>query len=443
MRGWTARRVSEVLNGDDLLVLQQQVVGAAMLSDGARMDMGDVTGTHFPDPRCKALWELMQRMEQDGTPIDPTTVRTRLTSLPEDAGRVTTMFIADCVSHVNTVSLGPVWAATLVNEYELRAIESAAVRAHTIVQGAEKSQDAYEQAVDLLTGAAPGVDHSMMLADTIDDTIAGLGRPTKIIPTPWHDLNQLIRGWRPGALYVVGARPGAGKTILGLQAAVHLSQHGPVAVNSLEMPASEVHKRILAHTGRVAIQRLDGAGEDAAPLSDFDKQKIKNVLPALRDLALSIDDRSSITVTAIRAHARGLSRRGQLAGVVVDYLQLMTSERGDRRPRHEIVADQSRQLKILAKELQCPVIALSQLNRASEQREGKAPTLSDLRESGALEQDADVVLLLHVPVDKSPDGLEIPIDHLLRVTVAKNRHGPVGRVTLARHGETATLLDEN
>ena len=157
---------------------------------------------------------------------------------------------------------------------------------------------------------------------------------------------------------------------------------------------------------------------------------------------MSIDDRSSITVTAIRAHARGLSRRGQLAGVVVDYLQLMTAERGDRRPRHEIVADQSRQLKILAKELQCPVIALSQLNRASEQREGKAPTLSDLRESGALEQDADVVLLLHVPVDKA-DHMEVPLDHLLRVTVAKNRHGPVGRVTLARHGETATLLDEN
>lgn len=431
-----------MLNGDDLLILQQQVVGAAMLSDKARIDMGDVMPAHFPDPRCRGLWHLIQRMDQDGIKVDPTTVRTRLASLPKDSGRVDAIFISDCVGAVNTVSLGPTWAAALVNEHELRQIEGAAVRAHSLVQSAESSQEAYEQAVDLLAAAAPGVDTSTMVADTIDATIETLGRPSKITPTPWWDLNQKIRGWRPGALYVVGARPGAGKTILGMQAAVHLAQHGPVAVNSLEMPVHEVHKRMLAHTAQVAIQRLDGAGEDVQPLSDLDVTKIGKATDRLKELELSVDDRSSVTATAIRAHARAVSRRGQLAGVVVDYLQLLVAEPGDRRARHEIVADQSRQLKILAKDLNCPVIALSQLNRASETREGRAPTLADLRESGALEQDADVVILLHVPVDKAEDGMEVPLDHLLRVTVAKNRHGPVGRLTLRRFGATSTLLDD-
>src|SRR5690606_30558268 len=128
---------------------------------------------------------------------------------------------------------------------------------------------------------------------------------------------------------------------------------------------------------------------------------------------------------------RTLARRGPLAGIVVDYLQLMSGARGDRRPRHEQVAEWSRQLKILAKEMSCPVIALSQLNRESEARNDRRPMMSDLRESGAVEQDSDVILLLHVDEDNDPSRMT--------VLVAKNRQGQTGVVELTRRGEHARL----
>ena len=219
---------------------------------------------------------------------------------------------------------------------------------------------------------------------------------------------------------------------MGLQAAYGLAHHGPVAVSSLEMPQREVHTRLLAHAGQVDIGHLIGQGQP----TDAEWSAINEAGKHLAALPISVDDRSSATVWDVTTHARILARHQHLAGVVVDYMQLMTTPRGDRRPRHEVVAEQSRQLKILAGELDCPVIALSQLNRQSEQRPGGGPSLADLRESGAIEQDADVVLLLNVPVEGG-----MPDQSRLDVAVAKNRHGPLGGVHLRRDGKHATLND--
>ena len=221
-------------------------------------------------------------------------------------------------------------------------------------------------------------------------------------------------------------------TLLGLQAAYGLAHHGPVAVSSLEMPQREVHTRLLAHAGQVDIGHLIGQGQP----TDAEWSAINESGKHLAALPISVDDRSSATVWDVTTHARILARHQHLAGVVVDYMQLMTTPRGDRRPRHEVVAEQSRQLKILAGELDCPVIALSQLNRQSEQRPGGGPSLADLRESGAIEQDADVVLLLNVPVEGG-----MPDQSRLDVAVAKNRHGSVALVHLQRDGKHATLND--
>ena len=164
--------------------------------------------------------------------------------------------------------------------------------------------------------------------------------------------------------------------------------------------------------------------------------RIARAAGVLRNLPVSIDDRPDATVWDVASHARLLARRGPLAGVVVDYMQLMSTPRGERRPRHEVVAEQSRRLKVLAGTLDCPVIALSQLNRASQGRADLRPSLADLRESGAIEQDADVVLLLHVPLEGG-----VPDQGRLDVLVAKNRHGTTGPVRLRRDGATATLDD--
>lgn len=221
-------------------------------------------------------------------------------------------------------------------------------------------------------------------------------------------------------------------SILGLQAAYSLAHTGPVAISSLEMPEREVHTRLLAHAASVPIGHINGHGKP----TDRDREQISRAASHLRSLPISIDDRSSSTVWDVATHARLFARHQHLAGVVIDYMQLMSTPRGDRRPRHEVVAEQSRQLKILAGELDCPVIALSQLNRQSEGRGDGRPNLADLRESGAIEQDADVVLLLHVPQEGG-----IPDEGRLEVAIAKNRHGPAGRITLQRSGATASLND--
>lgn len=168
------------------------------------------------------------------------------------------------------------------------------------------------------------------------------------------------------------------------------------------------------------------SGTSTRALTEHDWGKIAAQMPTLTDLRVSIDDRSAISLTDIKAHARSLSRKGPLSAVIVDYLQLMEALAGDRRPRHELIASYSRGLKVLAKEMNIPVIALSQLNRGPEARADKRPTLADLRESGAIEQDADVVLLLH---EANPDD-ETDLD----IIVAKNRHGARGTLRVTRRG---------
>ena len=219
---------------------------------------------------------------------------------------------------------------------------------------------------------------------------------------------------------------------------------GPVAFSALEMQDREVAKRAISLMSGVDGRRLNGVRAGRPGLSGEDKRRIERARDVIEPLPVSVDDSSAVSVLDVRAHARTLSRRGRLAGVVVDYLQLMEGSRGDRRPRHEIVAGFSRQLKVLAKEMNCPVIALSQLNRASEARDTGTPSLADLRESGAIEQDADAVLLLHIPTETVVEGgknVKVPMNDRLVVTVAKNRHGPQGRVTLYRDGATAQVYD--
>jgi replicative DNA helicase len=258
------------------------------------------------------------------------------------------------------------------------------------------------------------------ITDEIADTIDAMQQPSKAYPTPWALLTKAIGGFRAGSLYTIGARPGKGKTSIGLQCAMTLSRNGAVAFASLEMGRMELHKRIISIGASIPMESTMNNS-----LTQSEWERLARFKEEIRP-NIAIDDRAEVSIHDIRSFARSVNRVMPLRGVIVDYLQLMSSK--DNRPRHEIVAEMSRQLKILARDLEVPVIALSQLNRNSEMRSDKKPSLADLRESGAIEQDSDVVILLHQE------------DDLILLDIAKNRQGPPALVKLRWEGEYARAV---
>jgi replicative DNA helicase len=254
------------------------------------------------------------------------------------------------------------------------------------------------------------------------DAIARYGSPvTGGLPTPWHDLNDNLNGGlRPGTLTVVGARPGVGKSVMGLQLCLHVAQSGFGALFlSLEMPEQEVADRIVSALASVSYSKILSHS-----LEDNDWARIETAVDKLAGMALRIVDKPYMTLAAIRTLARSFARNSHGLGVlVVDYIQLMQPAE-TRTSRQEQVASFSRGLKLLAKELGVPVVTLAQLNRGSEQRTDKKPTMSDLRESGSIEQDADHVMLLH-----RDDEDETRIGEI-DVLLVKNRGGRTGTITL-------------
>jgi replicative DNA helicase len=246
------------------------------------------------------------------------------------------------------------------------------------------------------------------------------------VPTGYHDLDRLLLGLQPSTLNIVGARPGMGKTsfALGILAHVGMVVQRPALLFSLEMGHLELTQRLLASEAEVNGQNLQNGRIRAQ-----DWAKIGTAVTRLSNAPIYIDDNPAVTVMDIRARARRLKKSaGDLGLVVVDYLQLMTG-RGRAENRQNEVAEISRGLKILARELEVPVVALSQLSRNLETRTDKSPQLSDLRESGSLEQDADVVMFIYreseyndeVPIDRADDAL---------IDVAKHRNGPTGKANL-------------
>jgi replicative DNA helicase len=244
--------------------------------------------------------------------------------------------------------------------------------------------------------------------------------------TGYRTLDQLLRGLQSSSLTIVGARPSVGKTAFALGILLHVGAalRRPALFFSLEMSRTELAERILAATARIDSQNLK-TGE----LSSTEWNRAQDAMNRLHDAPIFVDDNPNLTVMDVRARARRIrQQQGDLGVVIVDYLQLMSS-RGRTENRQVEVSEMSRGLKILARELNCPVIALSQLSRGVEARTDKRPIMSDLRESGSLEQDADVVLFLYRP---EVHDQEIPNTDKgdVEIIVSKHRNGPTGTVNL-------------
>ena len=248
------------------------------------------------------------------------------------------------------------------------------------------------------------------------------------VPSGFVDFDKMTSGMQAGDLIVLAARPSMGKTALAINIAEHvaLNEGLPVAVFSMEMGASQLAIRIVGSIGRIDQQRLR-----TGKLNQEEWPRLAEAIEKLRNVSLHIDETPSLTPMELRANARRLARTcGKLGLIVVDYLQLMSgntsSNNGDNRATE--IGEISRGLKMLAKELQCPVIALSQLNRSVETRTDKRPMMSDLRESGAIEQDADVIMFIYRDDYYNKDSKEPGVAEII---IGKHRNGPTGKVKLA------------
>ena len=249
------------------------------------------------------------------------------------------------------------------------------------------------------------------------------------IPTGFTDLDQKTSGLQPGDLIIVAGRPSMGKTAFSLNIAenVALESGLPVAIFSMEMAGTQLVMRMMGSVGK-----LDQHKVRTGRLQDEDWQRLTYAVGKLNEAPLYIDESAALTALELRARARRLHRQcGKLGLIVIDYIQLMSSTRQGENRATEI-SEISRSLKALAKELDVPVIALSQLNRSLEQRPNKRPVMSDLRESGAIEQDADVILFIYRDEVYNP---ETPEKGIAEIIISKQRNGPIGSLRLAFLGE--------
>ena len=274
------------------------------------------------------------------------------------------------------------------------------------------------QSMNTLVGQM--LDRVQFLADNPKDVTG--------VSTGFYDMDRMTAGFRAGDLIVLAARPSMGKTALAINIAEHVAlvEGLPVAVFSMEMGAGQLVMRI---TG--SIGRIDQGNLRTGKLADNEWSRLSEAAQKLRDADLHIDETGGLTSGELRAASRRLARQcgGKLGLIVVDYLQLMSGSSGSDENRATELSEITRGLKLLAKELQCPVIALSQLNRSVEARQDKRPVMSDLRESGAIEQDADVIMFIYRDEYYTKDACREP--GVAEIIFAKQRSGPTGTVRLA------------
>ncbi|MET0144812.1 MAG: replicative DNA helicase [Ilumatobacteraceae bacterium] len=296
-----------------------------------------------------------------------------------------------------------------------KAVDEAESKVFKVAE--ERITDSTQLLSETIKGVMDRLEETFARGDTITGTATG-----------YHDLDELLSGLQPSTLNIVGARPAMGKTAFGLGMATHVAQSTakPVLVFSLEMGHNELTQRILSSEARVDSTKMRNGR-----LSESDWAKIGRAIGRL-EVPLFLDDNPRVTVMEIRAKARRLkARHGGLALIVIDYLQLMSGG-GYSENRQLEVSEISRNLKILAREMEVPIVALSQLSRNLEARSDKRPMLSDLRESGSLEQDADVVMFLY---RDEVYNAESPDKGSAEVIVAKHRSGPIGTKRLVFLGQ--------
>ena len=422
---------------------EQAVLGGLLLEASAWDQVADVvTEKDFYRPDHRLIFEAIGVLAGGGRPCDVVTVSEQL----ERGGKLDA---AGGLAYLSTLARDTPTAANVRAYADIvreRSLLRQLIRAGTEIASAvfnnggesarelvdRAEQKVFEIAEAGFRGRQGAVAVRSLLPQVIDQIDEWHSNPDKLrgLATGFADFDKITGGLRPGDLVIVAGRPSMGKTTLAVNmaeyAAVHPGTHASVAIFSMEMPSEQVITRMLSSIGGVPLANLR-----SGRISDDDWVRITSATTQLSDAKIFVDETPALTPTELRARARRVKREHGLDLVVVDYLQLMQVP-GTKENRATEIGEISRGLKVLAKELAIPVIALSQLNRAVEQRDNKKPVMSDLRESGAIEQDADMILLIYREevYDKNTTKKGIA-----EIDLVKHRNGEIGTFLLTFQGQ--------
>jgi len=429
--------------------LEEAVLGAIMIEREALINVIDkLRDIDFYQERHLVIWKAVVELFRNDNPVDMRTVvnKLRTNGKLEIAGGA--YYIAELTSKVSS-------AANI--QYHAHLIIEASIK-RTLIQEASKiHQEAYEESsdvFDLLASVQSRLDTiatsyfkggsevaGEVYRETIKHIIASRNdHGITGIQTGYRELDLIAGGWQAPDLIIIAARPSMGKTVVGLSVAKNAAQRFKKSVGffSLEMSKRQLMQRMIATESEVDLDSII-----RGRTSDYELEQIANKSNALASMGLHIDDTPAISILELRAKARRMKHEFNIEMIVIDYLQLM---RGDSKGnREQEIASISRGLKGIAKELNIPVIALSQLSREVEKRADRRPQLSDLRESGSIEQDADVVMFLYraeyykITVDE--EGM--PTQGILEIITSKNRNGKTGSLFLKFIGKHAKIADLN
>jgi replicative DNA helicase len=426
------------------LAAEQCVLGGMMLSKDAISDVLDVIKAHdYYRPAHQIVHEVVIDLYGRGEPADAVTVAAELTRNGDIARVGGAPYLHTLIASVPTAANAGYYARIVRERAILRRLVEVGTR---IVQLGYAGDGDADELVDRAEAEIYGVTDRRVSEDYLPlseimpgaldeiEAIGSRGGSLAGVPTGFGDLDALLNGLHAGQMIVIAARPAMGKSALALDIARAASVRSGLTsvLFSLEMSRNEITMRLLSAEARVPLQamRTGQLGED-------DWTRLARRMSEVVDAPLFIDDSPNMSMVEIRSKCRRLKQRHDLKLVIVDYLQLMSSPKRVENRQQE-VSDLSRSLKLLAKELQVPVVALAQLNRGPELRSDKRPLLADLRESGSIEQDSDVVILLHREDVYEPESPRAGEADLI---VAKHRNGPTATVTVAFQGHYSRFVD--
>lgn len=423
------------------LEAEQSALGGVMLSNEAWDQLAEAVGEQdFFDFKHRALFRAMEKLVQNNSPLDVVTLSEKLEQTGEldDVGGAA--YLIDIAK--NTPSAANV--ATYANIVRQRSVLRQLISiAHDIAENAhhpkgrtitelldEAEQKVFQIANQDLRGKGPEI-ISHILTSTVEkiEALCNSGNSLTGLSTGYYDFDKMTSGLQASDLVIVAGRPSMGKTTFAINLVENIAmthKDKPALVFSMEMPSESIAMRMLASIGRVEQTRVR-----TGKLEEEDWARFGGAVAQLAETKVLIDDTPALSPSELRARARRVMREhGELSVIVIDYLQLMCIK-GSSENRTNEISEISRSLKALAKELHVPVIALSQLNRELEKRPNKRPVMSDLRESGAIEQDADLIVFVYrdeVYYDDSPDKGKAEI------IIGKQRNGPIGAVNLKFEG---------
>lgn len=428
---------------------EESVLGACFLSKYALQKACEsLTPDSFYDEKNGKIFAAMNALVDEKTPIDITTVTGYLkknNQLTEIGG---VEYLTEVLNFVPTASN---------IDYYIKNVEDASILRKLIETATDIASEGYrtdETVNEILDNSEKKIlnivknrksSEFRSIKDILQKTQSDLERLSEHkgevtgLATGWYDIDKLTTGLHPNELIIIAARPAMGKTVFALNLATHaaMTQDKSVALFNLEMSAEQLAMRIISSLGQV-----DGFKLRTGNLMNTDWKRINEAVSQLSNTNLVMDDTPGITIGEIRAKCRRLasSEKG-LALVVIDYLQLISGGKNYGANRQQEVSDISRSLKTLAMELQVPVIALSQLSRSVEAREDKRPIMSDLRESGSIEQDADIVAFLYRDDYYKKEARNEDNTSIVELIIGKHRNGPTATVELLFKKDTSTMLN--